>query len=182
MGVGIVDGGILTGGNALNLGLARDVVDGAIDGVLFAREFAIGEVGGVSDFEFHVDAVEVAPDIGREVVETNQVDFFAILSLGGVALRNIEDIVLDVLFDYKPRSAAEEEAFALSNGVEPIAFVGAQYFACFELDNFAFLFAQIAAQEVVVVDFAQEADALTVFAFGRGELGLVGDLTDFAFH
>ena len=70
----------------------------------------------------------------------------------------------------------------MSYGVEPVALVCAEDFACFEFDDFAFFFAEVTAQEVVVVNFAEKADALAVLAVGRGEVCVVCQLAHLAFH
>lgn len=85
-------------------------------------------------------------------------------------------------FHDEPGTAAEEETFALSDGVKPVAAVGAEDFASLELDDFALALAEVAAYEVVVVDFSEEADALGVFAVGAGEVGGVGYVAHLALH
>ena len=161
MGVVVVDGGILAGGDALDAHVGEDG-----DSLLCANEMPLCEVGGVTYLEFDIDACALvqlaAPEVAAEVVEVEQVDAVAILRVGVVALRDVEHILFDVLLHHKPGAAAEEEAFALSDGVEPIATVGAEDFAGFQLNNLSFAFAQIAAEEVVVVNLAQEADALSL--------------------
>ena len=52
----------------------------------------------------------------------------------------------------------------------------------FDVDDFALLLAEEAAQEVVVVYFAQEADALRVFAACGRQLGLQGDAPHLFLH
>src|SRR5574344_2397326 len=122
------------------------------------------ELGCVADFEFNVAGLKVAPNVLGEVLKSCQIDNVAILCGRVVALRYVDDIFGNVLFHHKPWPTAEVEAFALSYGVKPIAFVGAQNLARFQFDNLSFFFAQIATDEIVVVDFPKKADALTVFA------------------
>ena len=129
----------------------------------------------MADFELHFHAVRCSPEGSREVAEAQQADGAAVGSSRSVALGDVEDVLVDVLFHHEPRASAEVETFALADGVEPVAAVGAEGAACFELDDFPFALAEVAADEVVVVDFAEEADALRVLARGRGETRLGGD-------
>ena len=99
----------------------------------------------------------------------------AISILGVVAIGNEEDVTLDVFLDHKPRAAAKAQAFALADGVEPMSAMAADALAGAHFDNVAGLVAEIAAQIVVVVDLAEEADALRVFALRVNQVLLLGD-------
>ena len=70
-----------------------------------------------------------------------------------VAVRNVDNVLLNVFLDHKPRTATKSHAFALSNGVEPVALVMADELACLQLDDVARQFAQIATEVVVIIDF-----------------------------
>ena len=99
-----------------------------------------------------------------------------------VAMRDIDDVLQDVFLDDEPRTATQSHAFALADGVEPVALVLANEFACLQLYDIAWQFTQIAAQVVVVVDFAEEADALRVFALGIDQVFTLGNLAHLFLH
>ena len=149
---------------------------------------ALGKVGRVAYLEFDIDGLPcLQPGLpfgqgGTEITEAEEADFGAVLCVGVVTLRDVEDVLVDVFLHHEPGTAAEEEALALSDGVEPVALVGAKNLAGLELDNLALLLAEVAAQEVVVVDLAEETDALRVLAVGRGQLRLVGDAPHVGLH
>ena len=90
-----------------------------------------------------------------------------------VALRHIYDVVRNVFLHHKPRSAAQAKAFPLANGMEPEALVTTKFLACFQLDDIARHFAQVFTDIIVVVDFSQEANSLTVMPL----LGFTDDLS-----
>ena len=79
-----------------------------------------------------------------------------------VAMTYVENVVLYVLFDYKPRSATESQALALAYSVKPQSTVFAYAFARFHLDNVARTLAQVSAYVFIVVYLTQKADALRV--------------------
>ena len=85
---------------------------------------------------------------------------------GIVAMRDEEDVSLQILLDHEPRTATESQSFALTDGVEPEATVYADFVACFYLAHIAGLFAQMSFDVVAKVDVTQKADALRVFALG----------------
>ena len=114
-------------------------------------------------------------------MESRQVERTAILQQVVVAVRDIKDVGLEVFFDHKPRSAAETEAFALTDGVKPITFVLSDLFAGFYFDHIARSLAQEATNEIVVVDFSEKADALRIFAAGRCQTVLDGDAAHLVF-
>ena len=97
-------------------------------------------------------------------------------------MRNVDNVLLNVFLDHKPRTATKSHAFALSNGVEPVALVMADELACLQLDDVARQFAQIATEVVVIIDFAQKADALRVFALSVDQMLALGNLTHLILH
>ena len=115
-------------------------------------------------------------------MKAGQVDDIAVLSGRVVALRDIKNVVGYILLYDKPRSTAQEKTFALPDGVEPIAFVGSQLASSFKFDNVALALAKVSAEEVVVVDFPEEADALRVLAFGTGKVGGACDVAHLRLH
>ena len=85
VGLVVVDGGVLSGGDALDGGVGGEAV--AVGG---AGEVALVEFGSVAYFEFDVDGVAVvellAPDVFAEEVEAEEVDLVTVLGCGVVAL------------------------------------------------------------------------------------------------
>ena len=143
--VGIVDNTELAGGHTVN-GLC------GMHHVAVCRWFQGGrdEFRGVANLQcdvrwrlLPVDAVERLDGevllVGRRRV---------------VAVRDIDDVLSDVFLHDKPRTATQSHALALSDGVKPVAFMLADEFACLQFDDVARQLAQIAAQVVVIVDFA----------------------------
>ena len=56
------------------------------------------------------------------------------------------------------------------------------HLACLYVDDLALLLTHEAAQEIVVVDLSQEADALAILASGTGQLGIDGYLSYLFLH
>ena len=105
----------------------------------------------------------------------------AILPGGVVTLRHVDYVVVYVLTHHVPWAAAESEAFSLAYGVEPVAAVFAEFAPGLEFYDGAWAFAEMSADEVVVVDFAEEAYALRVFAVGIWHAAFYGQFTYPAF-
>lgn len=100
---------------------------------------------------------------------------------GVVAMGDVEDVVGDVFFDDEPGTSGETHAFALTNGVEPEAFVRANATTSLEFDDVTWVFTEVTTDVVIVVDFSQKTDALGVFAFGIDEVFTFCNLTDLVF-
>ncbi len=176
--IGVVDDAVLAGGDALDFLVGFDAVE-----VADAAEEAWGEIGGMTDLEGDGFGVgEFAPGILGDEVEALEVDGAAVLSVGVVTVGDVDDVAADVFPDDEPRATAEAESFTLPDGMEPIAVVLAKHFARFEFDNLAGTTPEVAFDEIVVVDLAEEAYTLAVFAHGAGELLGFGYGTDFALH
>ncbi len=174
----VVDNAVLAGGDALDLLAGFDAVE-----VTDVMKEARGKVGGVADLEGDGFGVgEFAPGVFGNEVEALEVDDAAVLGVGVVAVGDVDDVSLDVFFDNEPGATAEAEAFALADGVEPVAVVFAEDTTGFEFDDLTDTATEIAFDKVVVVDLAEEADALTVFTHGAGEFLGFGDGADFALH
>lgn len=62
------------------------------------------------------------------------------LLIGGlwiIAVRDVDDVLLDVLLDDKPRSATQSKTLALSDSMVPMALMVADDAPCLQLDNVA---------------------------------------------
>ena len=169
-----------------------------IDGAKLAGGYAVQRAVRTDD----ITAVAIGPDGGREAVgsvaylegdalrqggdgeEVEIVDWEGVgVGCGGVvAVGHIEDIARHVLLDHEPGAAAEAQALALADGVEPQAAVRTDAAPCGQFDDVAGLLAEITAQVVVVVYLAQEADALRVLALGIDEVLLLGQTAHFVLH
>jgi len=191
---GIVDGAELTGGDTVNGGGGADI-NGSVS---VKVDYGWDVIGGVADFDaYFVRSVTVVTtkrsfgatkrfatktvwvpvnvDGSGEPVDGVYLEFLFVGGLGVVAVGDEEDVFLDVLLDGEPGTAAEAEAVALTDGVEPESFVHAYLLACLDVDDQAGVLAEVTADVVVVVYLAEEADALRVFAVGVDEVLALGD-------
>ena len=93
-----------------------------------------------------------------------------------------DDILLDVLLHHEPRASAQSQPLALAYGVKPESFVASQHLSRFDVDDASFLFAHELADEVIVVNLAQETDALAVLAVCAGQVCIKGYATHLLLH
>ena len=124
----------------------------------------------------------VAPRVGCDEVHFGQMESAAVLLFCVVSAGYIDYIFVYVLADNKPWAAAEPEAFSLSDGMEPVAAVLAEFTAGFYLYYRARALAEVPADEIVVVYFPEEADALRVASECVRKLGFGGDATYIGFR
>ena len=119
----IIDDGVLARGDALYLVVALYAVE-----VADAPDVAVGELRRVPDFEGNLlPVIELAPGVFGDKVEAVEVYDSAILRLGVVAIRDVDDVPMDVLLDDEPRPAAQSQSLALADGVKPITVVLAKH-------------------------------------------------------
>ncbi len=178
-GFGIVDASELTGSNALD-GLGR--MNGPLAFGILADETR-HEVIDVAHLE--LDGLFVGrlfPRIGGNEVQVGQAEVVPVLQLRVPAVSHEDDVLADILLHYEPWSAAQSQALALSDGVEPITSVMADYTSCLDVDDLALLFAQQSAHELVVVNLPQETDALTVLSVCTGKTGFLCQSAHFVLH
>ena len=105
---------------------------------------------------------------------------------GFVAFHHIENILFHIFFHHIPGTTTEAKSLALADSVEPMALMLTQHLTRFNINDITWLFAQEAPDVVVVVDLAQEADALRiltagihkVFSFGNGTHLFLPHVTD----
>ena len=164
----------LAGGNAVDGGCGMYHI------AAVAHSFQGGgkEFGGVANLQRDVFGWQLAVD----AMEAHNGEVLLVGRRRVVAMRDIDDVLLDVFLDDEPRTATQSHAFALADGVKPVALVLANEFACLQLYDIAWQLAQIAAQVVVIVDFAQEADALRVLALGIDQVLTLGNLANLFLH
>lgn len=174
MALTIVDDAELAGGYAVNGGVGVHHV-----GALAGRLYAGGqELGGVANLQRDVCGGQLPVD----AVEVADGEVLLVGCLRVVAVRDIDDVLVDVLLDDKPGTSTKAHALALSDGVEPVASVLSYLAPRLQLQNVAGHLAQVAAQVVVVVDLAQKADALRVAAVGWCQVFALGYLAHLVFH
>lgn len=173
----VVDCSVLSGCDSLDAGVGYESHIVAI-----ALQSGIGNVWSMTNLKLYATGRKVAPNVFAEVMESGQVDDVSVLSGGVVALRDVKDVVRYILLYDEPGTTAQEKTFALTDGVEPIAFVGAEFASCFKFDNVALALAKVTAEEVVVVDFPEEADTLRVLALSTGKMGGACDVAHLRLH
>jgi len=145
--------------------------------------FSFGKFRCMSDFEGYFRFFRfVLPWIFSNKMKIAHRKYITILRLHIVTAGNVNDIGSNVFFYHIPGPARKSQTFALSNGMKPVTFVFSQNFPCFPFYNWAFFFSQISTNEIIVVNFSQETDSLTVLSFGAGQTGFVCNAPYFAFH
>ena len=176
--VAVVDDGKLARSDALDLLLAVDLIS-----ALYAADAAPCEVGRVANFERDFTLiVERPPGVGGDEVESGGADRPPILRFRVVAVGDVDDVRSGVFADDEPGATTHAEAFALADGVKPEAMVTADGSARLPLHDIAVAATEVALDEVVVANLAEEADALTVLAARAGQARRLGQAADFMFH
>ena len=142
-----------------------------VGGVAYLYRYAEGAgIWGVGD-DGHSEPVDVVYEELR-TVGTGRV----------VAMREIDDVAADVFLHHKPRPAAEAQTLTLAYRGKPMALVSAHKAARLYLYSVALALAEIHTEIVVVVDLAEETDALRILAARIDETVLQGDATHLLFH
>ena len=77
----------------------------------------------------------------REEMEIMNTEVLFIGCLRIVTVTDKKNILLNIFLDHKPRTTAEAQSLALSDGMEPQAFVLTNSLACFQFNHIARLFA-----------------------------------------
>ena len=95
---------------------------------------------------------------------------------------DVEDVVGDVFFDDEPGATGEAHAFALTDGMEPEAFVLTDTTTSFEFDDITGVLSEITTDIVIIIDLTQETDALGILALSIDEVFTLCNLTHFVFH
>lgn len=142
----------LAGGYAMDLLLAMDDI-GIISCGLHRSLVPLGSMAYLEG-----DALGKAGD--GEVMEVVDGERLLVGCLGVVAMGHIEDIVGDILLDYKPRTTTEAESLALTDGVEPQTLVATYAATSLQLDDISGIVAEITLDVIVVINLAEEAYAL----------------------
>ena len=116
---------------------------------------------------------------GMEIVHF---ELLLIGCFGVVAMADVEDVLRHIFLHHEPWSAAQAQAFALTNGVKPQPTMLPNSLVGFPLHNVARRFAKIALDVFVVIDVAEEADALAILAARVDEMFAFGHFAHFVFH
>ena len=77
----------------------------------------------------------------REEMEIMNTEVLFIGCLRIVTVTDKKNILLNIFLDHKPMTTAEAQTLALSDGMEPQAFVLTNSHACFQFNHIAWLFA-----------------------------------------
>ena len=91
-----------------------------------------------------------------------------------ILMRNINNVPLNILFYYKPWPTAQTQSLPLSDRVEPVAAMATYPFFGFNIEDVARSFSQMKFHEFRILDLAQKAYALTVFAILGWQIQLIG--------
>lgn len=114
--------------------------------------------GCMAYFERH--AVGQGSDAFCQEVEIVNAEVILVSSVGVIAMRDVEDVIVHVFLYHKPWAASESESLALPDCVEPQSFVFTDDLTGFQFDDIARLLSKVTAYVFVVVDVAKEADTL----------------------
>ena len=170
----VIDYTELTGSYAVDLLLAMDDI-GIISCGLHRSLVPFGSVAYLEG-----DALGKAGD--GEVMEVVDGERLLVGCLGVVAMGDIEDIVGDILLDYKPRTTTEAESLALTDGVEPQTLVATYAATSLQLDDISGIVAEITLDVIVVINLAEEAYALRILAAGIYKMFALGNGTHLVLH
>ena len=170
----VIDYTELTGSYAVDLLLAMDDI-GIISCGLHRSLVPLGSVAYLEG-----DALGKAGD--GEVMEVVDGERLLVGCLGVVAMGHIEDIVGDILLDYKPRTTTEAESLALTDGVEPQTLVATYAATSLQLDDISGIVAEITLDVIVVINLAEEAYALRILAAGIYKMFALGNGTHLVLH
>ena len=133
--------------------------------------------GGVANLETYASRCAwSAPRVEREEMEVVDGEVLLVCCARFEALAYVQHVGNHILLHDIPRSAAEAQSVSLSDGVKPQAAVLAYQFARLQFEHFAGSLAEIASNVVVIIDLAEEADALRVLSLGVDEVFAFGYL------
>ena len=120
--------------------------------------------------------------LAGEEMEILKGEILLVSRLRVVTMTHIQNVVLHILLNHEPRTAAEAQTLALADGVEPQTLVAADALARLHLNHIARVLAQVSADVIVIVNLTQEANSLTILALGINLMLLFGYLTNFIFN
>ncbi len=120
--------------------------------------------------------------LAGEEMEILKGEILLVRRLRVVTMTHIQNVVLHILLNHEPRTAAEAQTLTLSDSVEPQTLVAADALARLHLNHIARVLAQVSADVIVIVNLPQEANSLTILALGINQMLLFGYLTNFIFN
>ena len=129
-------------------------------------------VGSMAYLERHVGFIFV--ETGCEEMKIMYLEFLLVRSLRVVTVTDVQDILFHILLDDKPGTAAQPEALALADGVEPESTMAANALAGFPFYHVSGVLTQVSAYIFVVVYLPQEADTLAVATSGVDQMLALG--------
>ena len=170
----IVDHTVLAGSDALYLLVRLNAVE-----VADTTDIAMRKLRRVTDLEGNLfRVVELAPRILSDKIETVHIDGLAILCLGIIAVRDVDNVTANVLLNHEPRAATQTQALTLSDGMKPIAVVLTQHLTGLQFHDLTRTLTQVTLYKLIVIDLAQKTDTLAVLALGTWQLLPFSDGTD----
>ena len=92
--------------------------------------------------------------LASKEVKIVQRKIFLIGCLRIVTMAHIQDVVLHIFLDHKPRTATKAKSLALTDGVIPQPLVRTDALPCLQLYDIARIVAQIAAYVFIVIDLS----------------------------
>lgn len=116
--------------------------------------------------------------LARKEMEIVERKILLVCRLRIITMTHIQDIVLYILLNHEPGTAAKAQALALADGMKPQTLVLAYALARFHLYDIARFLAQITADIIIIIYLSQEADSLTVLALGIYQMLLLGYLAN----
>ncbi len=134
----VVDDSKLAGGYALHIAVALD--DPLI--IMQMGESGLKHQGSVAILERDAHgARSITPRITRYEVHLIEMKNASILFGSAITVAHIDDVVAHILLYHIPGASTQAQAFALTDGVEPVAIVFAQLTTCLNLNDGTFLLA-----------------------------------------
>lgn len=100
--------------------------------------------------------------LAGEEMEILKGEILLVRRLRVVTMTHVENIVLHILLYHEPRTAAEAQTLALTDGMEPQTLVATDALARLHLNHIARVLAQVSADVIVIVNLPQEANSLTI--------------------
>ena len=119
-------------------------------------------LGGVANLEGNLPGQ--CCDAFSEEVEVVQRKIFLVGCSWVIAMTYIQDIFSYIFLYDEPWTTAKTESLALPDGMEPQSLVFADFLSRLQFDDVTYLFAEVAAYILVIVDISKEADALRILA------------------
>src|SRR5437660_7525348 len=137
--------------------------------VLDRAELAPGEARAVPYLGLQFEPLRLAPD----PIHRTYVKLSPRVIEKSVGVRHVNAVGGHILLNDIPRTARQTDAFALADGVKPETAMSSEGSSRLQLHNFTRAFAEVMTHELRILDFAEKADPLAVFAVAIGQIVLM---------